>query len=132
MDALVEVHDETSWSGRWSCGRRLIGINNRNLKTLEVSLATTEALAPLVPPDVVADQRVGHPTRRRRRRSLRPLVDGFLVGTVSCGATTWPRGRELVYGRVKVCGLTAPRTPARPGGGASLGGLIFAAESPRA
>ncbi len=52
MAALVEVHNEDELERALNIGATLIGINNRDLKTFEVNLATTQRLAEHVPPDV--------------------------------------------------------------------------------
>ncbi|MZQ98724.1 MAG: indole-3-glycerol phosphate synthase TrpC [Acidaminobacter sp.] len=51
LDALVEVHDEAEMTRAIDCGAELIGINNRDLKTFNVELSTTQRLLPMVPKD---------------------------------------------------------------------------------
>lgn len=80
MDALVEVHDgdELDRALRLPC--RLIGINNRNLKTLAVDLATTERLAPRVPRERILVCESGLRTPEDLARVARAGVRCFLVG----------------------------------------------------
>jgi indole-3-glycerol phosphate synthase len=49
MDALVEVHDEAEMRRAEALGATLVGVNNRNLRTFEIDLATTERLAEIAP-----------------------------------------------------------------------------------
>ena len=53
MTALVEVHDEGETERALAAGARVVGVNARNLKTLDVDPATFGRLAPLIPADVV-------------------------------------------------------------------------------
>jgi len=53
LSALVEVHCENEIAMAMSAGARIIGVNNRNLKTFEVDIALSEQLRKLVPPDIL-------------------------------------------------------------------------------
>jgi len=80
MSALIEVHDEAELNRALKLKSPLIGINNRDLKTFETSLATTERLAPLVPADrhVVAES--GLAGRTDLERLAKVGVRSFLIG----------------------------------------------------
>jgi indole-3-glycerol phosphate synthase len=80
MEALVEVHDETELKRAVALEARIIGINNRDLRTFDVDLGTTEALAPLVPEGVVTVGESGVHTRADVLRLGEAGVDAVLVG----------------------------------------------------
>ncbi|MBM4394139.1 MAG: bifunctional indole-3-glycerol-phosphate synthase TrpC/phosphoribosylanthranilate isomerase TrpF [Deltaproteobacteria bacterium] len=131
MDCVVEVHDEAELSDAVALGARIVGVNNRDFRTLAVDLDVTRRLAPLVPPGVALVCESGV-RDRADVRDLRPLADAFLVGTSLMTRPDLGRAvRELVFGRAKVCGLTRPDDAAAAfRSGATHGGLVLA-PSPR-
>jgi indole-3-glycerol phosphate synthase len=80
MDAIAEVHDEIELERALRLDCRLVGINNRDLKTFETTLETTERLAPLVPKDRIAIAESGIATPADLERLARASVRAILVG----------------------------------------------------
>jgi len=129
MECLVEVHDEAEMGRALALGAPLIGINNRDLRDLSVDLATTERLARLAPDRLLVSES-GIVSRSDVERLL-PSADAFLVGSSLMRAVEPAQAaRELIFGRVKLCGLNSgePLSAARP---AAFAGFVFVRGSPR-
>jgi indole-3-glycerol phosphate synthase len=77
---LAEVHDQREVERVLGLETQLIGINNRNLKTLATDLATTDELAPLVPPDRFLIAESGIRSHADLQRLAAAGAQCFLVG----------------------------------------------------
>lgn len=81
MQALVETHDEAEIDRALLAGADIIGINNRDLRTFEVALETTERLAQLVPRSCVRVAESGITSQQDVERIAACGVDAILVGS---------------------------------------------------
>lgn len=80
LDALVEVHDEAEMARAIACGATLIGINNRDLKTFNVELSTTQRLLPMVPAGTLAISESGIRDARDMETVKAWGADAVLIG----------------------------------------------------
>ena len=79
-DALVEVHDETELDRAVKANARIIGVNNRDLRSFNVDLATSERLGALMPADAIRVAESGIRTRDDVQRLRAAGFHAFLVG----------------------------------------------------
>jgi len=80
LDVLVEVHDATELAVAIDVGARIIGVNNRNLRTLEVDVHASETLIAQIPRDVVAVTESGLTSADDITRLSQLGYGAFLIG----------------------------------------------------
>lgn len=136
MDALVEVHNRDELGRALDCKATLIGVNNRDLQTFDVSLDVSIQLASGIPPHVQSVSESGLQTGADIRRLLSYGYDAFLIGECLMRAQDPERTlSDLIREakpRVKVCGITTVDDAlACVDVGVDIIGLNFFKDSPR-
>src|SRR5262249_47034930 len=80
LAALVEVHDDEELSRAVDCGAQLIGVNNRNLRTLAVDVEASDRLAARMPAHITGVSESGLQTRGDLERLAAAGYKAFLIG----------------------------------------------------
>ena len=86
LDVLVEVRDDDELRRALDSGATMIGVNNRNLETLEIDPRTAERLIPMMPADVLAIAESGVTSRADVERYAERGADAVLVGSALSAA----------------------------------------------
>ncbi|VFP79191.1 bifunctional indole-3-glycerol-phosphate synthase TrpC/phosphoribosylanthranilate isomerase TrpF [Buchnera aphidicola] len=132
LGVLTEIHTFNELKRALLLNASVIGINNRNLKTLSIDKNNTRTLAPLIPKNkiIICESGINN---YKDIRSLCNKVNGFLIGThLMCSKNLEFSTRKLIYGDNKICGLTKNRDALlAEQSGCVYGGLIFIPHSPR-
>ena len=130
LEILTEADSETDLARARQLGVRLIGINNRDLRTLTVDRRRVETLLDVASEDVVVVAESGYATAADLAASSARV---FLCGSAVSKAPDVSVGvRELLYGQSKVCGITrAEDAVAAAKAGAVAVGIILAERSSR-
>jgi indole-3-glycerol phosphate synthase len=81
IEPLVEIRDERELDRALAAGARVIGVNNRNLETLEVDPGTSARVIPLIPTGIVAIAESGVTTRHDAEAAAAIGADAILVGS---------------------------------------------------
>jgi indole-3-glycerol phosphate synthase len=82
VEILYEIRDESELERALEAGARMIGVNNRNLETLEVDPTTVERIVPLIPAECVAVAESGYGSRGDIERAASAGADAVLIGSV--------------------------------------------------
>ncbi|MEO5904816.1 MAG: indole-3-glycerol phosphate synthase TrpC [Gemmatimonadaceae bacterium] len=81
LEILFEVRDERELEQALSAGAILIGVNNRNLETLEIDADTVSRIIPLIPPTCIAIAESGYTTAADVERAAQAGADAVLIGS---------------------------------------------------
>ncbi len=106
MAALVEVHTEAEVDRALEAGARVVGINNRDLRTFHVDLGVTERLRPRIPDSVVVVSESGIETAAHVRRVWQAGVRAVLVGSALVRSPDPARKLQELVGAVQAEGGT--------------------------
>jgi indole-3-glycerol phosphate synthase len=98
LSALVEAHNEDEIKMAIEAGARIIGVNNRNLKTLEIDLSISERLRPLVPENIIFVSESGIRTSDDVERMRRVGVNAILVGETLMRSSNKTEGLKVLRG----------------------------------
>jgi indole-3-glycerol phosphate synthase/phosphoribosylanthranilate isomerase/anthranilate synthase/indole-3-glycerol phosphate synthase/phosphoribosylanthranilate isomerase len=142
LDALIEVHTSNELRRALNAGANIIGVNNRDLQSFQVSLETSERLIAEAPHDKIMISESGLQSAQSLRRLNELGFDGFLIGeTLMRASDTEKALRDLIGSthfrrastiQIKICGITNARdAKACIDLGAQMIGLNFYPESPR-
>ncbi|MBM4436510.1 MAG: indole-3-glycerol phosphate synthase TrpC [Actinobacteria bacterium] len=97
MEALVEVHTEDDIEQAVVAGAKIVGVNNRDLRSFRTDLAVTERLCRLIPDDICVVSESGVRTPADIRRLAASGVSGVLVGeSIMTAKDPWAHVRSLV------------------------------------
>jgi indole-3-glycerol phosphate synthase len=112
LDALVEVHDATELAIAIDAGARIIGVNNRNLRTLDVDVHASELLIARIPPEIVAISESGLKTADDLLRLRQLGYRAFLIGERFMAATDPGKALEgLLAGCIDTQGTEDTKGP---------------------
>lgn len=101
IGCLVEVHTQDELNKALDCGALILGINNRNLKTLEVDLGMTEKLFPQIPKGMIAVTESGYKTREEIQKAQALGLDAVLIGETLMRSPDPGQKAEELFGAQK-------------------------------
>jgi indole-3-glycerol phosphate synthase/phosphoribosylanthranilate isomerase len=132
MGVLTEISNQQELERAIALKAKVVGINNRNLRDMSIDLNRTKQFARQLSDDVIVISESGI-YHHHQIDDLSRYANGFLIGSALMARDDLEQAvQEIIFGRVKICGLTQ-LTDAEHAyrSGALYGGLIFAQRSPR-